>query len=241
MEKCPSQNPKCRRVGGYINGLNPDGARKLYTSQIRPIIEFGATTIPYSAALLRELERMQNESLRQLFGFWKHTKIETMRVLTGLASMRCRVAQLKICLHNKLKNWDDSLYLKTLLKDSWSANRKSGLATDIKRISSEWSALNDSEFDENVLPSLTLNSEYQDHRFYNKTVRASLEGAELQAALHSLERSADVANGGSGQAQRVYFYHSGDEYLQLSPLLKTRFANRSTRTLFINVLSGCDF
>ncbi len=240
-KKVRARLAKTRVVGGHIHGLNPDGARKLYFSQVRPIIEFGATTIPYCDSLLTELEKMQNESLRQLFGFWKHTKIETMRILTGISSMRCRVSQLKICFHNKLKSFDANMYLKKLLVDSWSADRVSGLATDIKRIKSYWSALDDNMFDEKVAPFLNVNSEFQDSKLFNKSVRCILESADLKTALACLARSANTANGGSGQAQRAYSYLSGDVRLRLTPLLKVCFVSRSTRTLFTNVLSGCDF
>ena len=119
---------------------------------------------------LQKSSKMQNESLRQLFGFWKHTKIETMRILTGISSMRCRVSQLKICFHNKLKSFDANMYLKKLLVDSWSADRVSGLATDIKRINAYWSALDDNKFEEKIAPFLNVNSEYQDSKFFNKLV-----------------------------------------------------------------------
>ena len=68
---------KVRRVGGYIDGLDPFNMRRLYLSQIRPIIEFGATTIPYKNTWLTKLEDMQFECLRQLFGFFPKTKKET--------------------------------------------------------------------------------------------------------------------------------------------------------------------
>ncbi len=129
---------KTRRVGGHINGLDPYNARKLYLSQLRPIIEFGATTIPYNDTLLTKLEDMQFECLRQLFGFFPHTKKETILALVGLPRIRTRVAQLKLCFFNKLKTFDDSLYLKVLMRESFANERHSGLGRDIRAIHTEF-------------------------------------------------------------------------------------------------------
>ena len=89
------------------------------------------------------------------------------------------------------------------------------------------------------MPTLTANSEYEDKRFYDKMVRSTLESCDLSRDLRALERSA--GGEGSGQALRAYQYSAGEASIELSPLLNRHFARRAERTLWINVLSGCDF
>ena len=126
-----------------------------------------------------------------------------------------------------------------LLEDSWSEGSSSGLGVDLRKICNEWNRFDD--FAERIAPSLTANSEYEDRRFFDKTVRSTLETCDLTRDLEALARSASVSDGGSGQALRAFRYHAGEVTIGLSPLLNRHFARRSTRTLWINVLSGCDF
>ena len=102
---------KTQKVGGHMDGLCPAEARKLYMSQILPIIEFGSVVLPYIPKVLEELERMQAMCIQQLFGFYRSTKRETMLVLSGLCSMKSRIAQIKLCFFNKLKTFGSDLYI----------------------------------------------------------------------------------------------------------------------------------
>ena len=161
---------KCRCVGGHMDGLNSKESRKLYLTQVRPIIEFGATTIPYCDDVLKELERMQAEALRCMFGFFKSTKFETMNALVGVASMRSRVSQLKVCFFNKIKTFN-GLYLRSLLCDG--NPMPSGLREDIRKIHTEWSTF--PEFRDTLGSHRSLNTWNNDFKKFNAMVKSMFE------------------------------------------------------------------
>ena len=225
---------KCRCVGGHIDGLNAVESRKLYLTQIRPIIEFGATTIPYKETVLKELERMQAEALRNLFGFYKGTKFETMLILTGVTRMRSRVAQLKLSFFNKLKTFD-TLYLSGLIRQQ---NKILGLRTDIQKIFSEWRGC--PQFSTLASHDSLNTVEYNISKF-NSVVKSTFETCDTHVCLEKLRQSAHRASGGTGQAAKVLDFTFSSVRPRLSAILRATLANRREATLLRNTISGCDF
>jgi hypothetical protein len=226
---------KCRRVGGHIDGLNAVENRKLYFSQIRPIIEFGGTTIPYKETVLKELEKMQAESLRSLFGFYKHTKFETMLTLVGVTRMRSRIAQLKVCFYNKLKTFNN-LYLTSILRNPQAPLH--GLREDIQKIYIEWSPI------PHFAPLAnyeSLNTVMDDTKKFNAAAKAAFEKCDMYRCLESLHKSADSASGGSGQAAKALDCTAPRVSPALCSILRISTSRRRDSTLLMNTLSGCDF
>ena len=223
---------KTKVVGGHWDGLNPVMVRRLYTSQIRPIIEFGVTTIPYNSKILAQLEDMQSEALRILMGFYRYIKYETMLVLSGLCRMRCRVAQLKLCFYNKLKFFGSDLYLTKILHASFAGKHKNGFNADIVRVHKDWRS--HPVFVDKIDRYLDLQI-YEEHKDYKKACRSSLEECDLNSCLEKIRSS------NSGQGFRVYGYCSNNTRVKICPLLTIAPRRRRQRTLFINALSGCDF
>ncbi len=178
---------KVRRVGGYIDGLDPFNMRRLYLSQIRPIIEFGATTIPYKNTWLTKLEDMQFECLRQLFGFFPKTKKETILTLSGVTRIRTRVAQLKLSFYNKLKTFDDGLYLKALMRDSFKPDRRSGLGHDIGKIYDEFMGF--PKFQEEMEDFLDVNHVNDNYKMFNKSIKSMLEEIDFEYCLEKKWRT----------------------------------------------------
>jgi hypothetical protein len=186
--------------------------------------------------VLTALDNMQFECLRQLFGFSPKTKKETILTLVGLPRIRTRVAQLKLCFYNKLKTFDDSLYLKVLMRESFKAGRCSGLGSDIRSIHKEFSKF--PIFVQTIGKHLDVNTVESDTNRFNATAKALLEGCDYRQCLECL---AESVRGGSGQAGRTHAYLKGEQRPRLCPLLSLKPAHRSERTLLLRAISGCDF
>ena len=147
-------------------------ARQLYVSQVRPIIEFGATTLPYSEETLIKLERMQDYCMREFMGFYRNTKRETMLVLFGLVRIRARIAQLKLVFLNKLKLIpDSSMYLYRAMTVSFEKKNPHGLYADVQRITGEWSQHQDFS----KLGDVMSLDDAQDHRVFAQLCKATFE------------------------------------------------------------------
>ena len=128
-----SRLQKVKLVGGHFDGLRPEWARRLYSSQLRPILEFGMVVIPFRDEHINRLEKLQNTALRQLFGLRLKTKKETIRILSGFPSMRCRIAQLVLGAHKKLEViFDEDYYLNKIL--NYNAAFENGLKNDVQII-----------------------------------------------------------------------------------------------------------
>ena len=87
---------RVNRAGGRRGGYRPQHALRLYNALIRPKIEFGMTSLPYTESIIECLEDLQLKSLRRLFGFSKNTKKETIRAICGVTSMKTRMAYYKL-------------------------------------------------------------------------------------------------------------------------------------------------
>ena len=226
---------KTRKVGGHMDGLCPTEARKLYMSQILPIIEFGSVVLPYIPKVLEELERMQAMCIQQLFGFYRSTKRETMLVLSGLCSMKSRIAQIKLCFFNKLKTFGSDLYINKIMSSSMDRACSIGLRRDVELIYKAWS--NYPSFVRVMGPYSTFDNCEIDQKLFNQLCRGVMEEVDMSACLSNIEKSALY---GSGQALHVHRY-CNKILPSVCPLLMFEPRTRRVRTLFLNALSGCDF
>ena len=127
---------------------------------------------------------MQYECLRQLFGFFPKTKKETMLALVGLTRIRTRVAQLKLSFFNKLKTFDDSLYLKVLMRESFKPDRRSGLGYDITKMYEEFMGF--PKFQTEMEAFLDVNHVDENYKKFNKSIKALLEELDFEYSLGRL-------------------------------------------------------
>ena len=159
--------------------------------------------------------------------------------LSGVTRIRTRVAQLKLSFYNKLKTFDDGLYLKALMRESFKPDRRSGLGHDIMKIYDEFMGF--PKFQEEMEDFLDVNHVNDNYKMFNKSIKSMLEEIDFEYCIEKMAHSADVRGGGSGQAGKSYAYLSKEIYPSLCPLLLFRPRHRRERTIFLRTLSGCDF
>ena len=148
--------------------------------------------------------------------------------------MRCRMAQLKICLYNKLKTFED-LYLGNLVGLN---TGRMGLCSDVERIYNEWGTHRQFQW---LGDYRSLSRVPGDLDEFNKLVKTSFEECDQSVCIQALKKSADRASGGTGQAAKVLDFVSDRATPKLAAILRINHSRRRDRTLFLNALSGCDF
>ena len=230
-----SRLQKVKLVGGHFDGLRPEWASRLYSSQLRPILEFGMVALPYQMKYIQILEDLQLTALRQLFGFRRSTKKETIRVLTGFPSMQCRVSQLILCAHKKLNViFEPDYYLNHILQHN--SRHDNSLGNDVQNILQNFPTSEDDrlelqlKYDQEIIDEKSLKG-------FKLNVRALLEKIDFMNTKKKLELSATQ---GSGQAKRALRTVSRDKTYHLSPLLRANIP-RYSLAKFIQSVAGCDF
>ena len=227
------QKVKC--VGGTMNGLRPQWSRQLYTSQLRPILEYGATVIPWTKKYISHLEKLQLRALKVLFGFRRSTKNETVRILTGLPSMRCRIAQLKISAFKKLELFDTEYYLRKLVH--YECQRKHSFWNDVNKILNSFSTVESENREIAELVAQGCDGRYQFETFKYK-LRENLEALDLKMTKLELEKS---CNSGTKQPTNVIKLVSKVNVYDLCPILKYARVQRFALSKYIQTIAGCDF
>ena len=227
---------KVKVVGGQSNGLRPKWARQLYTSQLRPILEFGSTVFPWSTVYIQKLEVLQLRALKQLFGFRPKTKNETVRILCGIPSMRCRIAQLKIAAFRKLELFDDDFYLKKLVY--FECDRDSGLNHDVKTIARHFSDdLEESKELEDLIQTFPIDGD-SDFETFKSLNRELLERIDHRIAIDKLKKS---CTSGTNQPANVLKLLGRSKIYHLCPILEHSRVSRCSLSKYLQVLAGCDF
>ena len=122
-------------------GVSLKVAIEMYRSLIRPHIEYGiASWALMPEKSMRELEKVQYQSLKRSLGVFQHSPANSLEVISGIMPFRLRVKELCIREWCKLESMTNDHPLK-LAMDTAQYNRKYGtplgyikyLARDIQR------------------------------------------------------------------------------------------------------------
>ena len=224
---------EARTVGGALCGLRPYDARILYLTMIRPVIEFGMTTLPYKQTYIESLEKLQYKCLRQLFGFQSSTKKETMLVCVGVPSICARYASLKLTFGNKILGMEREMYVRKILTESWDCG--DGFGADIRAVIAEWD--HDPDFVD-LTQNLLHSEPYEgDHLSFHALIKSTMERLDFERCKHALTESAVR---GSGQASSVLNAIATYNTHCLLPLLRVEIP-RHNMVQYTRSLVGCDF
>ena len=219
-----------QKFGGRRGGLRPLDLRKLYTTMVRPIIEFDLTLLPYNNDVIKVLETMQYKCVRQLFGFLPSTKLESMTAICGLPTIKMRMAFLKITFANKILNMTDGFYVKEIVKANWGSS--SGIGADLRSILESWDS---PEIVEKCSALVNHQTPNTDKQFSSEISKMFLKH-DFEHCKHEIMESANR----SGQAVLISQALHQRTTHSLLPQLRVQ-VTRSRMALFTNVLSGCDF
>ena len=102
-------------LGFHKDGLRITTAVRLFKLLVRPLLEYGAQFLPYNNTQIAELETFQCSALRTLMGLFPNVKAETVRLLSGVEPIACRMASLKVKCFHRLVTSEKPLF-KNLLK-----------------------------------------------------------------------------------------------------------------------------
>ena len=116
------------RVGTQCDGLRPINAIRLYTSKLRPLLEFGSQILVFSDAQISKLEKLQGQALRRMLGFHQGVKYETVLAISGLTKMKYRFMQLQLQFWNRVKHvLDPNLYVSKIFMHKLTLARTRGV------------------------------------------------------------------------------------------------------------------
>ena len=107
LEKARSRVATIRRFGFYKGGLSLPSSIKLYKSQVRPILEYGAQSLAYGryctlskpdgpTGFAKDLEHFQTQTLKHLIGCPRNTSPAMVRLFCGVEPITGRLEVLKL-------------------------------------------------------------------------------------------------------------------------------------------------
>ena len=219
-----------RRVGGRQGGLMHEENRKLYITSVRPIIDFGLSTLPFDKKILSELEKLQLSALRRMFGFRPKTKTESILTLTGVATMTARFAIAKLSMAHKIFTVHSDLYLKVIATANW--NGDIGLGADVRALLDHY---NNPDLNELCAKLVALDPDLESPIFKNE-LHKIIDKVDFETRKRALSDSAAR----NSQASRLYHLFV-DSRRGGMPFQLQVHVPRFTAPLYLQVISGCDF
>ena len=97
-----------RRIAGSKWGANKNILKKIYTSRIRPVLEYGITAWSTAATShMKKISTIQNQAMRIMTGGMKTTPIRSLETATELEAMEDRRDRKVVLLAQKVKRLDN--------------------------------------------------------------------------------------------------------------------------------------